>query len=138
MIAARMTRLDDSWRVQFPFDRGVVESIKQMVPSHSRTFDPDEKAWYVAPRYAELIRNLLESVFLEVEVDAERTAYTPPTGTTPRTEYHVLHLQPTAPPELVEVAYRCLSRLYHPDRGGNHETMTAINEAVSIIRRTRA
>lgn len=135
-----MTRTDDSWRVTFPFDRDVVESIKHLVPPHSRTYDPDERAWYVAPRYGDSIRKLLHSVFVDVEIDEEETYYSPPPPpSTPRhTEYTVLHLQPTAPKELVESTYKCLSRLYHPDRGGDTEKMTELNEAVSTLRRRLA
>ncbi len=136
MITASIRRaIDGTYRVTFPYDPDVVTAIKELVPPHSRAYDPDAKCWYVSSAFRDTIHELLESVFLEVETDPERTAYDPPPRTTHRTEYHVLHLQPTAPPELVEVAYRCLSRLYHPDRGGNHETMTAINAAVSVIRR---
>ncbi len=107
MTAARMTRTADglSYRVTFPFDRIVVDAIKADVPAHSRTYDPDEKAWYIAVAYQRIIRQLLEAVFIEVEMDSERTTYTPPSDRAPRTEYTVLHLLPSAPPELVESAY---------------------------------
>ena len=44
-----------------------------------------------------------------------------------------LHL-PTAPPELVEGAYRILARLHHPDAGGSREAMQAINGADAALR----
>lgn len=141
MIAARMTRTADglSYRVTFPYDPDVVEGIKDIVPVHSRTYDPDERAWYVAVAYAGRIQRLLEATFLQVEMGSERVSYTPPPPSAPKpqTSYHVLHLQPTAPPELVESAYKCLSRLYHPDAGGDGATMQAINAAVAVIRKGR-
>ncbi len=138
MTAARMTRTADglSYRVTFPFDRLVVDAIKADVPAHSRTYDPDEKAWYIAVAYQRIIRQLLEAVFIEVEMDSERTTYTPPSDRAPRTEYTVLHLLPSAPPELVESAYKCLSRIHHPDRGGAGEKMQELNSAVETIRRS--
>ncbi len=138
MTAARMTRIwDGSHRVTFPFDRDVVEGIKNIVPVHSRTYDPDEKAWYIAPAYFVPVRNLLTATFMQVEMDADREPFTPPPTPKPQTSYHVLHLQPTAPPELVDAAYKTLSRLHHPDQGGDTETMQRLNAAVSIIRKGR-
>jgi curved DNA-binding protein CbpA len=43
-------------------------------------------------------------------------------------------LRPTAPPELVSAAHRCLAKLNHPDAGGNTTTMQRINGAVEQIR----
>jgi hypothetical protein len=141
MTAARMTRTADglSYRVTFPFDRIVVDAIKADVPAHSRTYDPDEKAWYIAVAYQRIIRQLLEAVFIEVEMDSERrsTCTPPPSDRAPRTEYTVLHLLPSAPPELVESAYKCLSRMHHPDAGGTTTTMQELNSAVATIRRKR-
>jgi hypothetical protein len=141
MVTARMTRTADglSYRVTFPFDPDVVAGIKAAVPPHSRTYDPDEKAWYVAIAYTAPVRRLLEATFMQVEMDTERTTYTspPPPDRAPQTSYTVLHLQPTAPPELIESAYRTLSRLHHPDQGGDTETMQAINAAVAILRKGR-
>lgn len=51
--------------------------------------------------------------------------------------YARLHLRETAPPELVDAAYRTLARLHHPDHGGDTATMTAINQAVALLREAR-
>jgi len=51
-----------------------------------------------------------------------------------------LHLLPSAPPELVEAAYRCLSKLHHPDRVAPserdraHREMVAVNAAYTELR----
>ena len=137
MKTARMVRLiDGTYQVTFPYDPIVVDAIKRIVPARSRTYDPSQSAWIVASVCRDTIHQMLEDVFVHVEMDAEETYSPPPSPTsTPRhTEYHVLHLQPTAPPELVESAYKTLTKLYHPDRGGDHDKMTEINAAVSAIR----
>ncbi len=138
MTSARMTRTADglSYRVTFPFDRIFVDAIKADVPPHSRTYDPDEKAWYIAVAYQRIIRQLLEAVFIEVEVSDfgrhESRRAEPDVGG--RTEFHVLHLRESAPPELVEAAFRCLARIHHPDRGGDTATMQAINSAYAALK----
>ncbi len=138
MTASIRRTPDGTFCVRFPYHPGVVGAIKRLVPAGSRRYDPSERAWYVASAYQRIIRDLLTDVFIEVETDPERAAYTPPTGTTPATSYSVLHLLPTAPPELVESAYRTLSRLHHPDAGGDTAEMQELNHAVARIRRIRA
>jgi hypothetical protein len=137
MISPRMTRTADgrSYRVEFPFDQGVVDALKRIVPGHSRTFNPDERAWYVAPAFKDLVHQLLADVFIDVEVSDfgrhESRRAEPDTG--PRTSYTVLHLRETAPPELVDAAYKCLAQLHHPDRGGDTQTMQRLNAAHAAL-----
>jgi hypothetical protein len=48
--------------------------------------------------------------------------------------YRVLHLYPTAPPELVQAAHRILIKQVHPDAGGSHEDAVRINAAWERVR----
>jgi curved DNA-binding protein CbpA len=49
-------------------------------------------------------------------------------------EFSELHLLPTAPREVVDAAYRALSRLYHPDQGrADPEAMYRLNDAYREI-----
>ena len=105
--------------VTFPFDAFVVAEIKRVVPAWLRSYDPDSKTWMVDGRYVHLVYHVLAQVFGDVDVEAALV---------------VLHLRPTAPPELVDAAYKCLARLHHPDRGGSTITMQMINHAVESIR----
>ncbi len=49
-----------------------------------------------------------------------------------RDAFALLHLTPSAPPELVAAARRVLARLHHPDFGGDHLLMVDINRAADI------
>ena len=51
--------------------------------------------------------------------------------------YTVLHLLPTAPMEVVEAAFRQLSKIYHPDAGGNEQLMQKITRAYQSIKDQR-
>jgi curved DNA-binding protein CbpA len=46
----------------------------------------------------------------------------------------VLHLLPSAPPELIDAASGTLARLHHPDVGGDPETMRTLNDARDALR----
>jgi hypothetical protein len=118
----------------FPFDRWLVDALKE-IPAYARSYDPATKQWTVESPYIAVARRLLTTVFPDADITDESPRFTPPASGTPRTAYHVLHLRETAPRELVEGAYKILARLHHPDAGGDHETMQALNEAIDIIRR---
>jgi hypothetical protein len=51
--------------------------------------------------------------------------------------YRLLGLSPSAKWEDVEKAYRSKAKIHHPDRGGDEDTMRALNEAYSRIKRAR-
>jgi hypothetical protein len=46
----------------------------------------------------------------------------------------VFHRPPLALVELVEAGYRALARKRHPDHGGTHDDMLALNEAIRAVR----
>lgn len=52
-----------------------------------------------------------------------------------RNYYRVLYVQPEAPAELIEAAYRCLmfKLRRHPDLGGDHDEAVAINQAYETL-----
>lgn len=49
------------------------------------------------------------------------------------TQYGVLHLLPSAPLEVVDAAYIAMSKLMHPDRGGDTRAMVRLNQARDAI-----
>ena len=120
--------------VTFPFDAFVVAELKRVVPAWLRSYDPDLKTWMVDGRYVHLVYHVLAQVFGDVDVEGSRAGTADRGGDPREAALIVLHLRPTAPPELVDAAYKCLARLHHPDRGGSTLTMQAINAAAEQIR----
>ncbi|MBN2311731.1 MAG: DnaJ domain-containing protein [Candidatus Hydrogenedentes bacterium] len=51
--------------------------------------------------------------------------------------YKMLGISPSAPWDAVEKAYRAKAKIHHPDRGGDQDTMRALNEAYSKIKKSR-
>ncbi len=138
-VQPTITRTLTGAELRFPFDRLLVEALKAQIPGHARTYDPVAKSWTVAPAYAGIAFRLMHLTFADVEIEdirepGRRSADRAPQADDP---YVVLHLGPTAPPELVTAAHRCLARLHHPDTGGAHETMVAINQAYEALRGAR-
>lgn len=118
--------------VTFPFDRILVERLKTEIPAYARTFVPETKEWIVEATYAARAVRLLQEHFPDARgVNAPHQ--TPSSASDRDVEYATLYVIPDAPPEVVKAAYRALSKLYHPDRGGDGAAMQRINEAYSQI-----
>lgn len=130
MTARAERRWDGGYVLTFPYDPYLIEALKREIPAHAREYDPTLKAWTVGPVYAAVALELLRAIFPDAEIDGSGAGQRDAAGDA----WAVLHLRPTAPPQLVEAAYRCLARLHHPDAGGDHEQMQALNQAVETIR----
>lgn len=71
----------------------------------------------------------------------EYPALPPPTSGTPpgvsTGPYALLHVRNNAPIEVIEAAYRALSKLFHPDRTGSTAVQQSLNAAIEAIRKER-
>lgn len=136
MIAQIHHLPDGAVDLTFPYNAIFISRLKGEIPAYARTYDPDTKTWTVHAAYAARAVALMRQTFVAVtEYGADRSATSPPDPirrTDP--DFAILHLLPSAPPELVESAYKCLVKINHPDRGGDHEAMIALNEAITRLR----
>lgn len=137
ILAQARHRWDGSVELEFPYNRGLVAALKADIPSNQREWVPERKVWIVDPPYAHIAGALFRSYFPDsTREPADRPT---PIRTTDQL-YRELHLLPTAPPYVVEAAYRAIAREEHPDRkpaaerDHAHERMIAINQAVETLR----
>lgn len=104
-----------------PFVPGFIAELKAIVPGKYRLWEPAEKTKFT---------NWLTTISPSVEtIDLARAALVVRTPEPPQWA-KVLYVQPDAPREVVEAAYRALSKKYHPDRGGNEALMKQLNDAI--------
>lgn len=124
-------QLDGSFVLRFPYNAWVIDRIKAVIPSHGRSYDPGARVWTVYSAWISEAVGILEDAFETVTMhrNAQRAESARMSGSVGNNYYADLHLLPTAPPELVRDAYRCLAKLYHPDRGGSTAAMQRINAA---------
>ena len=128
-------RWDGSVRLTFPYAAELVDALKAQIPAHARTYDPDSRAWTITVAHASVAARLMHQTFADVETVDAQAGPTADRGDPPReAALVVLHLRPSAPPELVDAAYRCLARLHHPDAGGDHDAMLRLNQALEVLR----
>jgi hypothetical protein len=116
----------------FPYRPELIQAIKAAIPKEWRSYEPGRHAWTVqGGANASRAEALLRSFFPDATVHHPGSSTQRPAARDP---YAVLHLRPTAPPQLVDVAYRTLAKLSHPDRGGDQAAMTSINLAYEQLR----
>lgn len=124
-----------SFRVYTPYSAEFVAAFKGS--THTRRWDADERCWECrAVDYNNALR-VLRRFFDRVEAN-ERPASRPQRGEA-MTPYAVLGVRDDAAPEVVEAAYRAMTKLHHPDTNGYTSTarMAAINAAMDAIRAAR-
>ena len=118
-----------------PYDPKFVEALKGAIPAKQRWWEPELKLWRVDRAAGDALTGLLwrffggYAVVAPGELGLESVQHRLPA----EQPYAVLHLQPTAPAELVRAAYKTLALLYHPDRGGDTAEMQAINAAYEAL-----
>jgi hypothetical protein len=123
----------------------LVADLKRQIPPHGRAWNPEGKYWWIAAGYVNLAVRITEGYFYDLDCeDAPRHRSAPPPPRPLHADpYEVLHLRPTAPPEVIEAAARALAKLHHPDLRPEHEkafattTMARINRAAEDLRRRR-
>jgi hypothetical protein len=138
---------DDSytWRL-------LKDDLKDRVPGI--WFDGDSKTWYADPYHLQRVRAWAHCWFRPRQIidrtgrrsdhyhhhgyaGGERQYDASKQLTRLEAAYQTLCLLPTAPDELVASAHRILARLHHPDVGGDHVKMVAINNAADTIKAAR-
>ncbi len=122
------------WALEFDFDQTMVDALKDNIPARERTWKPDLRQWWFKPAQLMAVHVLAERHCGSVTYAARAgDAPTAAASTEIVTAYRALHLQPTAPDELVKAAYRVMCKLRHPDKGGDTASMQAINRAYSLL-----
>ena len=125
-----------------PYHAEFVAALKNDIPWDFRSWGGDWKTWTVESFYADRAVELVRRYFGEVTVEDQRrrnqesrqqSAGGPRQQTVPPDDV-TLHLLPTAPPQLIDAAYKALARLTHPDLGGSTEAMQRLNAAYERLK----
>ncbi len=126
--------------------RAAITTLKTFVPVANRAYNPTEKLWTVDEYGADCLHRWVDycRVNLKAEIQwrdpdasgqSEKTWTPPPPPRHPTSAeaFKVLHLLPSAPPEVVKAAYRALAQKHHPDHSGDTATMQKINTAFDLL-----
>ena len=122
--------IDDQWfAIYSPFDRAFVDALKD--GTRTRRWDQGAKRWECLALEYERALRLMQRFFDVVDEPEWRPGRSP---------YDVLGVRRDAPMEVIEAAYRAMTKLHHPDMHGYQATgrMATVNAAMDTIRRDRA
>lgn len=132
-----------------PYDPGWLPDMKGFVPYRERVWRRDYKLWWIGDRYVTGVLRMSKEYFGTCIQGREEGFEEPPHPRVPDSgarenrqfqdalfnkvthfsDFKVLHLDPSAPFELIKLARKTLCRLHHPDRGGDPDKMIAVNDA---------
>jgi hypothetical protein len=127
MTAIRFQRRGDTHAVTFAYNPDVVELLKATVPSFLRSWNPDRREWLIlepvyATQLADTLRRLGHTIIGIDDPPVQRQHATDPAGWA-RAVFQRIG------PGRAPLAYKLLSRLCHPDHGGDHQLQVELNQA---------
>ncbi|WP_375486911.1 hypothetical protein [uncultured Mycobacterium sp.] len=128
MTAVRFDRRGDIFGVTFRYDADIVDTVKTVVPAFLRSWNPTRREWLVyEPVYAcELAHVLCDAGHIIIGLDQPTRCDTDPAAWA-----RVVFQRVGA--ARAHLAYKLLSRLCHPDHGGDHELQTELNAAYAEL-----
>jgi hypothetical protein len=115
---------DGGYFIFTPYDALYVSMLKAGLHPQMRGWDPEKKAWWIAPDAIEQAIDIARQFFSLSFDNATPTAISAESSA-----IDSLYLLPGAPERVVKAAYRELSKLHHPDVGGDDATMKRVNAA---------
>jgi hypothetical protein len=116
--------------IRFNYDAEAVEVVRS-VPG--RKWNPGEKVWTIPVDMVGLAAARFAEAGYEVLVDG--VAYRPSSALTGSTGNPFTALLASLPERLRKPTYRALARVLHPDHGGDHKAMQALNQAMRPAKR---
>jgi hypothetical protein len=127
---------DGRLRVRFSYNATLVELLKETVPSCDRAYDPASKTWTLEADWGDAVKAAFLAQGVAVSDARPPPAATLPVAVSPRLHEacQVLCVQPDAPVEVAEAAYKALARRRHPDAGGSTEAMQVLNDAIQTFK----
>ena len=118
------------YKIRFPYDAEAVAAI-ELIPYYGRRYNPNGRTWWISSFHIDEARDLLAQIgYIE---SGTRQARGPSDDQSP---YARLWCRDGAPIEVVKAAYLALTRMHHPDAGGDTKTMQEINIAFETIERS--
>ncbi len=135
MTAVQFTRVGLRYVVRFVYSPDIVAAIKNTVPAFARSFDPITKIWMVDCEWATVLAAQLRYLgYAIVGLDDQRPSASHATDSADWARAVFTRVGRNRAPQ----AYKLLSRVCHPDHGGDHQLQLELNAAFAEIERKSA
>ncbi|MCP4568718.1 MAG: hypothetical protein GY841_14160 [FCB group bacterium] len=114
-------------QLEAPWNEPFQREMKKSIPTKKRIWDNNDKCWYIIKDQFDKLAHLLDKFYTEtILLDF-------PDQEVKNDSWTKLFLIPGAPIELVQSAYKVMSKKHHPDLGGSTEKMQNLNLAYKDI-----
>ena len=132
-----------AYQLQMKSDFGKIEKtvqfLKQAIPHSDRNWNPDTKTWTFTEKYLDGVQKFCVLIFGQQEVatltrdKVEGQTRSVSVQSTNTLDLAILTFMKLLPYEAAQRAYKMAAMTLHPDRGGDMELMTKLNQAWSKI-----
>ena len=143
-MRVRLTREPDgAICLESPYDRTLVDGLKQAIPWDGRKWEASRKRWIISPLYDDELHQFCQQHGITILDERCQTPPHAPALLAPpgmpeelRQAFDTLYCAYGAPLLVAEAAWKALSRVYHPDNQqyGDAEKSVALNQAMSVVR----
>lgn len=116
-----------------PYNADFVDDLKRSIHARFRKWDAENGVWRIHIAHRDAAVDCMLRHYDDVAQVPAAELLMLGDADDDQGDYAALHLLPSAPPELVKAAHRCLAKLAHPDKGGDVVTMQRINAAADRI-----
>lgn len=125
VVTLRLTPNNLLIELEVPYNAAFTDEFKKSIPAKKRQWEGANKLWFVARDQFDKLTILLGKYFDPNNIHLLDFPAPQVSGDS----WGRLYLVEGAPVQVVQAAYRALSMIHHPDKGGDSETMKSINEA---------
>ena len=136
----RLAKHDDHWIAVHGGGPRFSRAISGGVHNRFRRWDRDKGIWLVHWQWVKWLVDYARTMHMDMDYTdlphqwqlTAAGAFVPGRVTLPedvKSPFEILYLTTEAPPEVVKAAYRALSKIHHPDMGGDAEKWREIDDA---------
>lgn len=139
-----------AYRLSSSYNKDLVDALKAFIPVSDRSFDTGTKIWTITEKYFQPLLSLISKLHINPTVITRQQAEAAKTGSTTGSGYGsssnavtrttlsvidkaCLDFMKLLPYDAAQAAYRKAAMLLHPDRGGDMEKMTQLNQLWTVI-----
>jgi hypothetical protein len=126
-VGAWAQRYESFIELHFSYNPAALAALRNCTPATARTWDPDDKLWSVSEPYVDRVLRALQPHVGPIETaDLRRPNLKP--GVPGKANWaHALY--DALPDHLKQPAFRALTKVLHPDIGGDLKLAQQLNDA---------
>ncbi len=119
-------------KIRTPYNSVFVLDLKREIPKEGRRWNKEDKVWEVEPQFLDQLINIASRYYNVRRHDGISQPVISDGDTSPYSQMLKL-----ASNELIKKIYRLIANEVHPDRGGDPQAMSVLNDCFEKIKNER-